>query len=215
MLRRGARRRGARGGERTGAAENEDARRARGRMPSHRRGRVATTAEPRSAASRSPCRTARVSSVALTKGALGLATPPLRRCPPRPWRPMVTAACTCTPTALRADSSAASVKCHPRRPSAQRHRQPRRSVAVGCARRAAPTWERGGRPSAGVQRAGTGRLSRRPRRQEGGEETGEEGAGEADVEGEEEAEVGEGDDEDDPLPGLPAGATPVAPLRIR
>ena len=115
----------------------------------------------------------------------------------------MTAACTCTPTALRADSSAASVKCHPRRPSAQRHRQPRRSVAVGCARRAAPTWERGGRPSAGVQRAGTGRLSRRPRRQEGGEETGEEGADEADVEGEEEAEVGEEDDEDDPLPGLP------------
>ena len=207
LLRRGARRRGASGGERPGVAENEDARRARGRMPSHRGGRVATTAEPCSAASRRPCLTARVSSVAFTKGALGLATPPPRRCPPRPWRPMVTADCTCTPTALRADSSAASVKCHPRRPSAPRHRQPRRSVAVGCARRAAPTWVRGGRPSAGVQRAGTGRPPRWLRRLEGADEAG--------VEGEEEAEVGEGDDEDDPLPCLPAGATPVAPLRIR
>ena len=79
LLRRGARRRGARGGERLGVAENEEARRARGRMPSHRGGRVATTVEPCSAASRRPCLTARVSSVAFTKGALGLTTPPPRR----------------------------------------------------------------------------------------------------------------------------------------
>ena len=192
-------------GEGAGAAEHEGERRsrrvvaragdrrARGRMPSARGGRVATTVSPRSAASSRPCRTAVVSRVEETKGAAGL-TMPLRLRRPRPRSPPSTAACTCTPTAARAVSSAASVRPRHRRcASAPRHRHPRRSVALGCARSAALIWASEGPPSAGVQRARAG----------AGDEEGEAG------DDEEEHERGRR------LLRLPAWATPVAPLRIR